>query len=350
MSSKFFESLSSSAGGEDTGVGEDEFLARSLASTVWSVELRTQSPASLQVQSRRGEVVAPPQWHSVAMKEDREERPWADLNAEVLAEIFDLLSFEERLTVLPLVCKDWREASLYPASWRNVDLKPWITREVGPVRFRASARELNMDRLVRFVVDRSCGNLRQLHTRFCTGEALDYLAEKCPQLTVLSLCDCGMVQDESAVRLAERCKKIEELDLSDCYEVSSKSIAAFGSKCPQLRHFTRRMVNWNMYKESPPRPRGDMDAFAIAKSMASLKHLDLTSMFSLTDAGLIRIANSCKDLETLDISGCFKVSLAARDLVRSLCPKLTHYIRPMMRKPWCKDLCELIRTFPAENS
>ncbi|KAG6555460.1 hypothetical protein Mapa_002691 [Marchantia paleacea] len=327
MFSKYFGCLSFKAGGGDTEVGEHEFRGRSLASTDWNVEVEVQSPGSLRAQSRRRKVLAPLHWHPVTMK-DHEERSWAALNGEVLVEIFDLLSFEERVTILPLVCKDWREASLYPASWRNVDMIPWITWKANSVCIGAG--EVNMDRLVRFVVDRSCGKLRKLRTRFCTNETVDYLAEKCPQLTVLSIRDSIMINDESAVRLAERCTRIEELDLSDCYNMSAKSIEVFGKKCPQLIGFARNMINMNLYEDSPP--RGDEEASAIAMYMVNLKHLELKRMSTLTGVGLMHIASSCKHLENLNISCCSDLSPAILDKLPALCPKLKDYVRPIIRQ------------------
>ncbi|BBN12549.1 hypothetical protein MPTK1_5g21020 [Marchantia polymorpha subsp. ruderalis] len=257
-----------------------------------------------------------------------EEGPWATLISEALAEVFVRLPFEERLRTVPLVCKGWRRASFDPACWRNVDMEPWFkAKSEVDYGWEWECQE-EMEYLVRLVVDRSHGQLRQLRTMLCTNDSVEYIAERCPLLTELSIADSFDVVDDAAIKLALSCPRLERLDLSDCYKVTGKALEMFGIHCPSLVSFSRNMLRSHEFTDVVL-PMGDEEALVIATRMQKLEHLELKKSFSLTDFGLMHIATRCKKLESLNLACCSGVSPSALEKVTAVCPNLKSFTKPI---------------------
>ncbi|KAL3685969.1 hypothetical protein R1sor_003991 [Riccia sorocarpa] len=198
------------------------------------------------------------------------EGSWASLMNELLADVFVRLPFEERLTTIPLVCKGWKRATHEPACWRNVDMEPWLRAKCERTYDWEFGCSKELEPVVKLVVDRSKGQLRQLRTIFCSSKSVQYIAKNCPLLTNLTHEFCGL-----------------EL------------------------------------------PDGDQEATAIGSYMQGLKHLELKKTISLTDFGLMHIASGCRDLESLNLACCSNVSPRALEKVSSMCPKLTKFMKPI---------------------
>ncbi|KAL2650394.1 hypothetical protein R1flu_018522 [Riccia fluitans] len=256
------------------------------------------------------------------------EGQWASLMSELLSDVFGRLPFEERLTTVPLVCKAWRTASLETACWRNVDMEPWINaKSEMDYGWEFDCKE-ELEAVVKLVVDRSHGHLRQLRTMYCSNESVRYIAENCPLLTDLSIAESFLVEDESAIVLAEKCRRIENLDLSDCYVLTTRSLEVFGRNCCSLISFSRNMLRSHEFS-GLDFPDGDQEAVTISSHMRALKHLELKKSNSLTDMGLMHIAKECRNLESLNIACCTAVSPGALEKVSSMCPKLKEFVKPV---------------------
>ena len=80
---------------------------------------------------------------------------------------------------------------------------------------------------------------------------------------------CKTISDKALIEVAEKLPLLEELDVSLCY-LSCKSLEAVGRCCPRLRSLK---FNMEVY---PRISLGyDDEAFAIAKNMPKLQHLQL---------------------------------------------------------------------------
>ncbi|KAG8491852.1 hypothetical protein CXB51_015231 [Gossypium anomalum] len=80
------------------------------------------------------------------MEEEQSEfRHWDQLPPDVLGLIFTSLSLQELLTVIPPVCKSWSKAVTDPDEW-SCRCQPY-----------------QLDRMLRMLVTRSSGPLRNLH-------------------------------------------------------------------------------------------------------------------------------------------------------------------------------------------
>ncbi|OAE23773.1 hypothetical protein AXG93_2114s1000 [Marchantia polymorpha subsp. ruderalis] len=101
---------------------------------------------------------------------------WAEMLPETLVEVMRRLPSRELLKTVPQVCKAWRKASLDPACWQVVDLKVWCN-SVKVWRVSAGGGEI-VERMVKLVVSRSCGGIRELRvTNLDSDASLHYLAQ-----------------------------------------------------------------------------------------------------------------------------------------------------------------------------
>lgn len=111
------------------------------------------------------------------------ELSWADLTYEALVEIFKRLDFEDLYLSVPLVCKAWCRASMDSACWERVNMEDCFRKREETSMWWEPSFEKKMDYMVKLVVDRSRGNLRELSTRHCSNAALCYLATRCVPIT-----------------------------------------------------------------------------------------------------------------------------------------------------------------------
>lgn len=264
------------------------------------------------------------------MTDTGREGPWAGLIGEALAEVFSRLPFEDRMTTVPLVCKAWKEASLDPACWRNVDMNGWFQGKVDEDYWWEFECESEVEFYIRKVVDRSHGQLIELHTMHCTDASIEHVAENCPSLTELSMPNSLLVTDKSAAKLAARCPKLEKLDVSDCYNISNQAMEAFGRSCTSLAWLGRNMLKMNQMsaETSGPEPGGDEEAIVMSKHMGKLKHLEMKRT-SLSDLGLAHLAKGCGQLETLNLACCSALSPNALANVSRQCTNLKDFTKPI---------------------
>jgi len=103
------------------------------------------------------------------MEEACEFRSWAELIPDALGVIFTNLSLQERVTVIPRVCKSWANAVTGPYCWQEIDIKDWSNR----------CQPDQLDRLLEMLITRSCGTLRKLSVSGLQTESIfTFIAEK----------------------------------------------------------------------------------------------------------------------------------------------------------------------------
>lgn len=122
------------------------------------------------------------------------------------------------------------------------------------------------------------------------------------ELRRLRLVCCYNVSDEGLTEVAEKLPLLEELDIS-IGNLSKDPLEAIGRSCPGLKS-----LKFNMEGYRRPHIECDEEAFAIAKTMPELRHLQLFGN-KLTNLGLVAILNGCPKLESLDLRQCFNVNL-----------------------------------------
>ena len=103
------------------------------------------------------------------MEENSDFRSWDELIPDALGVIFTNLSLQERVTVIPRVCKSWAKAVTGPYCWQEIDIKEWSSR----------CQPDQLDRIVEMLITRSCGSLRKLCVSGLQTERIfTFIAEK----------------------------------------------------------------------------------------------------------------------------------------------------------------------------
>ncbi|CAN4113239.1 unnamed protein product [Withania somnifera] len=157
--------------------------------------------------------------------------------------------------------------------------------------------------MVRCGVVWSDGSLNHVRVRHCSDHFLALIAERSPNLQVLSIQSC-----ETMSNIASGCPLLSELDISFCYQISHKSLALIGQYCPNLQILRRNP----MAQQEPFVPReyldtcpqdGDSEAAATGKFMPLLVQLELR-FSNFNNKGLALISAGCVNLEHLDLFGC----------------------------------------------
>ncbi|KAK2393869.1 putative F-box/LRR-repeat protein [Trifolium repens] len=224
---------------------------------------------------------------------DSGERNWLDLPRDAILSIFRKLNTIETLVRAHNVCKTWRKISEDPFLYRTIDM-----RNLGEPDYT-----LDLKALCHRAVDYSCGHIIDIDIEyFGTDDLLHHLADSASHLRRLRLACCWGVSDEALCEVAEKFPHLEEIDIS-IGNLSDRSLGAIGRCCPQLKTCK---FNTEVYRY--PHDESNDEAFAIAKTMPGLRHLQLIGN-KMTNDGLLAILDGCPLLESLDMRRCFNVNL-----------------------------------------
>lgn len=229
------------------------------------------------------------------MEEDcKLRRRWDELIPEALGLIFKNLSIEDKLTVIPRVCKSWGKAVVLPFCWQEIDIEQWSQN--CPLEA--------LDRLLQMLISRSSGSLRKLCvTRLSKEQSFSFIADNAKSLQVLRLPRCE-INDCIVERIAGRLTTITFLDLSYCKKIGSHALEVIGKHCKSLIWLRRTMHPLEVIDMLTH----DDEAFAIAATMPQLKQLEVAYLL-ISNEGVLKILNSCSELEFLDVRGCWNLDL-----------------------------------------
>ncbi|KAM0942776.1 putative leucine-rich repeat domain superfamily, F-box-like domain superfamily [Dioscorea sansibarensis] len=266
-----------------------------------------------------------------------ETRDWSEMTPVLLVNVFRRLSLEDRWRGVMLACKTWLEAARDPALFESFDLEPFFGRFPDAAAWWTPAFQRRVDSMVRLVAVVGGPTMRTVRVQHCSDRALELVAERCPNLEILSVKNSQSVTDISMIKIALGCHMLTELDISSCYEISYKSLELIGQNCPNLTVLKRNLLNWldpsqhagivpDDYINACPQD-GDREASVIAKFMPKLKHLELR-FSKLFINGLISISEGCKEIETLDLFGCVNLTSRALDQTSKNLKNLKVLVRP----------------------
>lgn len=244
---------------------------------------------------------------------------WAELTHLCLVNILSRISIEDRWRGAMLVCKHWFQACKDSNLNSVIDLETQFLELAAEssTRYWSTEFEGKIDSMLRSVVLWSDGSLTAVRVRHCSDRSLALIAERTPNLQVLSIQSCPHVTDETMSKIASGCPLLRELDISFCYQISHNSLALVGQQCANLRILRRNlMTRFNPSQQEPFVPReyldtcpqdGDSEAAAIGKFMPQLVQLEL-QFSKLTNKGLALISEGCVNLEHLDLFGCTNIT------------------------------------------
>ncbi|XP_068642340.1 F-box protein FBW2-like [Aristolochia californica] len=226
--------------------------------------------------------------------EESELRCWDELIPDALSLIFSNLSLQEILTVVPRVCKSWGRAVSGPYCWQEIDIEEWSRR----------SNSEQLDRMLQMLITRSCGSLRKLCVSGLSNDiSFSFIADNAGSLQTLRLprSDIG---DPIVEQMAAKLSNITFLDVSYCSKIGAHALEAFGKHCKSLVELRRIMHPL----EVADKVCQDDEAHAISTTMPKLKHLE-TAYLLLTTSGVLEILSNCRELEFLDVRGCWGVKL-----------------------------------------
>ncbi|CAI9761005.1 unnamed protein product [Fraxinus pennsylvanica] len=262
---------------------------------------------------------------------------WAELIWECLINILSRLSLEDRWLGAMRVCKAWLQACKDPHLHSVFDLETKFDSVTELPRFWTPEFESRIDNMIVSVIGWSGESLTEIRVRHCSDRSLSLVAQRCPNIQVLSIKNCSRVSDVIMAEIASGCPKLKELDVSYFYQISHTSLATIGSHCPNLHILRRNLMNWvdpsqhvgivpNEYLNAFPKD-GNSEVAAIGKFMPRLLRLELRYS-KFTGTGLAVISEGCLDLEYIDLSGCRGVSRRNIENLRSNLKTLKHIEEP----------------------
>ncbi|XP_072992686.1 F-box protein FBW2-like [Typha latifolia] len=221
-------------------------------------------------------------------------RGWEELIPDALGLIFRNLSLQEVLTVVPRVCKSWGHVVSGPYCWQEIDIEEWSQR----------CKPEQLDRMLQMLITRSCGSFRRLSVSGLRNDSLfSFIGDHATTLQTLEL-PRSEISDSIVECVAPRLSNITFLDVSYCKKIGARALEAFGQHCKSLIRLRRRMHPL----EVADKVCQDDEAYAIACTMPKLRHLEMAYLL-LTTRGVLEILSQCRDLEFLDIRGCWDVKL-----------------------------------------
>lgn len=106
----------------------------------------------------------------VHVKGESDFRRWDELSFDVLGLIFKDFPFEDLLQVIPRVCKTWGKVVEGPYCWQKIDIYMWCHKH----RYTPE----NVERMLRMLITRSSGLLRELRISYVNDDGMSFIAEQ----------------------------------------------------------------------------------------------------------------------------------------------------------------------------
>lgn len=156
-------------------------------------------------------------------------------------------------------------------------------------------------------------------SRWLTDEGIAHVTRGCPDLTALDVGGCLQLTDETLTRLAADCKGLQVLKISKCIKMTDAGLLQVVRAC--------RLAELHM----SVCPLTDGPILELAQQ-GQLVNLACRNTIHVSDTTL-RALSLCHNLESLNVSGCIRIS---DDGLISLAPACGKLERAML------DDCELV--------
>jgi len=131
-----------------------------------------------------------------------------------------------------------------------------------------------------------------------SNTGLTQIARGCPMLRTLHLWKCNELTDVGMEALIAHDKRLEVLYLSECAKVSDKSLVMLSEEDPLLHTLILGGVNQTFT---------DVGLLALA-NCKHLQTLDVLTGCSITDSGVIKLAENCRKLRVLILQNCSQLT------------------------------------------
>ncbi|XP_045831083.1 F-box protein SKIP19-like [Trifolium pratense] len=215
---------------------------------------------------------------------------WLELPREITINILQRLDTVEIVTSVCVVCPLWWNICKDPLMWRTIGI------------ISLSYFDERLEKICRYAVDRSSGYLKDIYIKkFATDDLINHIANSTSELRCIKLEECHGISSQVFSEVVKKQPFLEELEIAYCDFTGTEFFEYIGRCCPLLKSlkFSR------CFEESD---KCDDIAFAIAKTMSTLRHLTIINI-GLTNDGLLAILDGCAVLESLDLRGCRHLDL-----------------------------------------
>ncbi|KAJ3696036.1 hypothetical protein LUZ60_001413 [Juncus effusus] len=219
-------------------------------------------------------------------------RQWADLNYDLLASIFSRVNSIDLIVGVSSVCSSWRSAAKNPHWWRALDLSDWDSL-TARIRVLVSFKEV-LDRVLGFVRDSDL--IEEFYfPSDADGQDLLLVSERLPKLLYLSFPTCRM-PGPAAYSALTNFKSLKSIYVHESFVLSTKLFSQ--PRTPQFPNLSELKVFGYGF-------RGNYVVEIILEVFPKLRKLDMQEKhFVICNDTFLRILESLKQLEYLDISGC----------------------------------------------
>lgn len=174
------------------------------------------------------------------------------------------------------------------------------------------------DTLVNTLVHRYRSVIKSVKIRDClhvTEQSVFGIAYLCPNLVSLDLEGVGSygLRDltTSVVEISQRCKSLRHLNISWCFNISDAAIISISRNCKQLRSLK---LSYNSRLSS--------SALTTIQRCRALKELDIAGCLQVRDAAVIAISKTASQLVSLNFSSCPRLTDGSVKTVLANCSKL----------------------------
>lgn len=177
-------------------------------------------------------------------------------------------------------------------------------------------------------IAKNCPDLRHLSLRGCmrvTGNFLPELGKNSPFFATLNLEDCYLT-GEGFEALAKNCPKLKKLELEGCVFIEPPySGLVNNQKYLTLEKDVQKQLEQNVLSMKDCGNLTDRTMACLTKKYPNLIKIYLTNCRALTDKSLNEIAQNCKNLQVLNVTG-FIVTPKALDEFRNMLPNCQNSI------------------------
>ena len=172
----------------------------------------------------------------------------------------------------------------------------------------------------------SFNNLQYLDLTLCvnvTDEALDNIADRCPNLLELNLSSCEGITDKGLTCLVKKCRNIQSLYLYRCIRITDDAIVQVANHCRSLKKLSLRNCNIT-----------DYSILQLTKHCHEITDLDLSSCDKLTDESISQISVGLPLLESLSLE---EISLLTDNSISTLlaCSRIH-----TLKLAYCKNITQ----------
>lgn len=198
-----------------------------------------------------------------------------------------------------------------------------------------------------------CLRLRYLNLSGClgiSGVSFALLGQHALNIVHLNLSGCNQITAWSFIKIFQGCICLEDLDLSHCSQLTDHAIKVLGDCCPGLKRLNvkeciqisdigivslnalKSLESINISRKNLSSRITDVSLLALAEGCRDLQSISLSGCEMITDVGISWIANGCRKLTQLNIANCYKVSNAGLRYIGEECHQLRKIVINNVKK------------------